>query len=464
MKREQRSGRGIRTALLPSSRGLTRRAFLNGIASVGSLSALGCLRPPTSGSALGYGSLRPVADETTGLRLLELPAGFRYLSFGWTGDPMEDGTITPRAHDGMCAFPGDDGRVRLVRNHERRSDSGRFSDAAPHYDPAASGGTSNLEFDPGRGEFLRAWPSLTGTLSNCAGGGTPWGSWLSCEETIEGVGSNRYPKLQKRHGYVFEVPADATSDAVALRDMGRFVHEAVAIDPHTGTAYLTEDAGESGLYRFTPNTPGKLVDGGRLEMLAVSEQPRFDTRTGQSVGASYAVHWVPIQEPDPDEPRSQGTFRQGLELGGSIFLRLEGAFFFEGLLYFVSTTGGEAHSGQIWVYDPAQERLHLLFESPHAAVLDHPDNITVSPRGGIVLCEDGNDTEFLHGLTRDGEIFRFCQNRVVLLGQRNGLLGDFTGGEFAGACFDPSGQWLFVNIQNPGITFAITGPWERGPL
>ena len=145
-------------------------------------------------------------------------------------------------------------------------------------------------------------------------------------------------------------------------------------------------------------------------------------------------------------------------------MRLEGIFFFDGLLYFVSTSGGDAGSGQIWVYDPGQERLQLLFESPHAAILDHPDNITLSPRGGVIICEDGNDTEFLHGLTPDGEIFRFCQNRTILAGQKNGIFGDFTGAEFAGACFDAEGRWLFVNIQNPGITVAITGPWENGPL
>jgi len=190
----------------------------------------------------------------------------------------------------------------------------------------------------------------------------------------------------------------------------------------------------------------------------------MDLRTGQRDGVSYPVSWVPIEDPDPDEPLGHSTFRQGLENGGAIFLRLEGAFFFEGLLYFVSTSGGDEGRGQIWVYDPGQERLHLLFESPHPAVLDHPDNITVSPRGGIVLCEDGFDTEFLHGLTGDGEIFRFCQNRVLLVGQKNRIFGDFTGAEFAGVCFDPSGEWLFVNIQNPGISVAITGPWERGPL
>jgi len=98
-------------------------------------------------------------------------------------------------------------------------------------------------------------------------------------------------------------------------------------------------------------------------------------------------------------------------------------------------------------------------------VLNRPDNLCVSPRGGIVLCEDAKDAQpFLRGLTPDGAIFDFAQNNVVLDGERNGLAGDFRDREWAGACFSPDGRWLFVNVQWPGITFAITGPWQRGVL
>ena len=92
----------------------------------------------------------------------------------------------------------------------------------------------------------------------------------------------------------------------------------------------------------------------------------------------------------------------------------------------------------------------MLFQSPSAAVLNAPDNITVSPRGGLVLCEDGSGDEFLHGLTLDGQIFQFCRNTTVLNGERNGISGNFTGSEFAGACYSPNGEWLFVNDPGPG--------------
>ena len=129
-------------------------------------------------------------------------------------------------------------------------------------------------------------------------------------------------------------------------------------------------------------------------------------------------------------------------------------------------SGGNAGQGQIWEYEPCSETLTLIFESPAAEVLNAPDNICASPRGGFILCEDGSGTEFLHGLTVDGNIFRFAQNNVVLRApdSSHGFTGDFRGSEFAGATYSPDGRWLFVNIQSPGITFAITGPWRNGAL
>ena len=106
----------------------------------------------------------------------------------------------------------------------------------------------------------------------------------------------------------------------------------------------------------------------------------------------------------------------------------------------------------------------MLFQSPGPEVLNAPDNICVSPRGGLVLCEDGSGEEFLHGLTVDGAVFPFAKNTVVLNGERNGIAGDYRGSEWAGACYSPDGQWLFANLQSPGITFAITGPWQSGAL
>ena len=410
------------------------------------------------GQTVGYGPLFETADTATGLPLLLLPEGFRYTTLGWTGDLMSNGVPTPSNHDGMAAFAAGPGRVRLVRNHERSAGT-PFSGAV--YDPLASGGTTSLDFDATLGELVDAHDSLSGTIRNCAGGLTPWGTWLSCEETNE---FHTYP-----HGYVFEVPADGTpGSALPLRDMGRFAHEAVAVDPITGDVYETEDAGtSSGFYRFVPNTPGDLAGGGRLFMLKVKDTWQANLNLSYANGTTFDVEWVQIASPENPAPGAPANFvfSQGRNLGGARFARLEGCWYgADRRLYIVSTSGGAVSQGQIWVYDPREERIGLLFESPDAQVLNMPDNITVSPRGGLVLCEDGSGLEYLHGLTMGGEIFRFAQNNVKLAGERNGFTGDFTGSEWAGACYSPDGRWLFVNIQSPGITFAITGPWGSGAL
>ena len=411
---------------------------------------------PRRPRAPGYGPLAPVADDATGLPLLMLPAGFTYSSFGWTGDPLSSGTPTPGAHDGMAAFKAGAQRVRLVRNHERGTGT-PFSGAL--YDVHGAGGTTTLEFDTGTGQLIEASDSLSGTLRNCAGGPTPWNSWLTCEETAE---FTTVP-----HGYVFDVPADGLGDPTPIRDMGRFSHEAVAVDPATGYIYETEDAGSSsGFYRFVPRSRQRLVDGGRLFMLKVAGAELANLGASYANGTTFDVEWVPIESPDSLSPTMPGNFvwAQGRAQGAATFARLEGCWTgADRRIYVVSTNGGLGQ-GQIWTYDPVLETISLLFQSPGAAVLNAPDNITVSPRGGLVLCEDGSGEEFMHGLTTDGEIFPFCKNNVVLNGERNGFVGSYTGSEFAGACYSPDGRYLFVNIQSPGITFAITGPWRPGVL
>jgi secreted PhoX family phosphatase len=443
-----------------------RRSFLRGAALAGiavatpfqalaSHDGRGRRREPSP----DYGPLVPVNDETTGLPLLLLPAGFRYVSFGWTGDPLADGTPTPPAHDGMAAFDCD-GRIRLIRNHEVGAGPDAFGDA-PAYDPQAGGGTTTVEFHGGRGEYVRSWASLTGTIRNCAGGPTR-NSWLTCEETLEAPASTN--DLTRPHGYVFEVPLERAARATPLRDMGRFSHEAVAVDPRTGYVYETEDAGSnSGFYRFSPRRRHDLEAGGRLQMLAIKGLPQADLRTGQS-DEPRKVEWVDVEQPDPTDPVANSVFSQGFAEGGARFARLEGCWHGNGRIYFSSTNGGDAGQGQIWEFDPENKKLRLVFESPSADVLNAPDNLTVSPRGGLVLCEDGGGEEFLHGLTVDGQIFQFAKNNIVLNGERNGLTGDFRDSEWAGACYSPDGRWLFANIQSAGISFAITGPWMSGAL
>ena len=418
-----------------------------------------------------YGDLVPTATENTGETLLALPAGFKYTAFGRTGEIMSDGRPTPPVHDGMAAFETLDTRddddhdnrnkrdrlITLVRNHELRSAPGVALDPTRAYDPLAGGGTTTLIVDAETRLPVRSFLSISGTHVNCAGGATPWGSWITCEETVAGLAAG----YSQPHGYAFEVSARATRpvDPIPIKAMGRFSHEALAVDPRTGIVYETEDRNPCGFYRFIPDRRNKLAAGGRLQMLAIKDQPNYDTRTGQTPFQTLQCAWVDIDDPDPAnaETVSGAVFNQGFAGGGASFSRLEGIWYGDGSIFFASTSGGNVGRGQIWRYRPRGRSgglLTLIFESPSADVLDSPDNICVTPGGGLILCEDGSGQEFLHGLTQQGEIFKFALNTVP----------GFTGSEFAGATFSPDGETLFVNLQGPGITFAIWGPWENGAL
>lgn len=370
---------------------------------------------------------------------LEIPKGYRCIRLSWGGvaSLVRDGLVVPNAFDGMAAFPLPNGNVRLIRNHEMRDPAtDEIAIGDPHYDSRASGGTTSLEvrisvrYGELAVELVDEFVSLAGTIVNCAGGPTPWGSWLSCEETLDGTQFG----YDKPHGYVFEVPVDATGpvDPVPLRAMGRFVHEAVAVDSATGIVYLTEDqpGDRAGLYRFIPDTPEVLADGGQLQMMAVTGHPRFVTSHGHTQGAVWPAHWVDIADPDHE------VFDQGFAAGAARFERLEGAFPGDNGIYFVSTSGGDAQTGQVFHYLPTSAEggeLRLIFESPSQDILNSPDNIVLSPHGGVLLCEDPRSPDrFIRELDPTGRIVNLVQGR---------------GGEFAGSCFSPDGQVMFFNVQ-----------------
>lgn len=443
-------------------------------------------------SSVSNGKLSPVKDETTGIALLRLPEGFSYRTFGWSKDVMSDGTRTPTSHDGMGVVKEEGDVLTLFRNHEIGDHGAAMTNLRGQaFDGLARGGCTQLRFNTSTGEWLDDKVVLSGTTRNCAGGITPWGTWLTCEESVLGPGDSDPYKLgvvrdfQKEHGWVFEVSPDQSGPATPITSMGRFVHEAVAIDRETGFVYETEDRGTAGFYRFIPNEYGKLSAGGKLEIAEVVGQK--DLRGGFENGTTFDVRWHQISDPErahspesiektdkaSDDSTSRrplgdqlGVFKQGLASGASVFSRLEGCWYGNGLIYFDATDGGAAKAGQIWQYDPKTERLTLLFESPSKPVLNMPDNLCVSPRGGIVLCED-NDyganeyPQRVFALSQDGKLSLLAENNVQLLGEKNGFKGDFRTKEWAGATFSPDGKWLFINLQSPGITCAITGPWQN---
>jgi uncharacterized protein len=426
----------------------------------------------------GYGLLRP---DPAGV--LDLPDGFSYRVISRLGEVMSDGLLTPGQFDGMGCFPLDDERVILVRNHELKPGSsshwtrtawsdgeGRMArmDTTKAYGLTSSGqvipgGTTTLVYNLVTGRTERQHLSLIGTSTNCAGGVTPWGSWLTCEETEERPGS---APVAQNHGYVFEVPADADGlvDPVPLKAMGRFEHEAVCVDPGTGIVYLTEDKVDGLFYRFIPDTPGELARGGRLQALAMRGAPGADTTNHETrlwaVKDWRDAEWVDLD--DVDSPNDDLRHR-GRAAGAAIFARGEGVHWGDAEVYLTATSGGPIRRGQILRYRPsphegrAQEgaepgRIQLFVESADEKVMNMADNLTVAPWGHLIVCEDNYSDEIrnhLKGVTPEGCVYTLARNATD------------ANAEFAGACFSPDGSTLFVNFQHPGLTFAITGPWDR---
>ena len=458
---------------------ISRRRFLSSAAAMSlGFGGLGCSKTNVMASSIPRGTgFGPLRDDPEGI--IALPEGFSYRIVSRRGEMMSDGFYVPARHDGMATFLGPDGMTLIVRNHELTptadptdgafgADLGLLSrlDPTQIYDAGASGvpafgGTTTLLYDTKNQNLVSHHLSLAGTAVNCAGGPTPWGTWISCEETTERAGS----RYARDHGYNFEVHAGLDglpARAEPLREMGRFKHEAIAVHPESGVVYQTEDLSDGLLYRFIPNVPGQLARGGRLQALAVRGQASLDMRNfdgrGIEPGVLMDVEWIDMD--DVESPDDDLRYR-GFEAGAARFARGEGIFYGErdgrSEVYLACTNGGEARKGQIWRYLPsptegsAGERddpatLELFIEPNDGTIIENADNITVAPSGDLVVCEDGTGDDYLLGITPEGQIYKIAQN----------LSGS---GEFAGACFSPDGSTFFVNMQLEGWTLAITGPW-----
>lgn len=430
-----------------------RRQFLAATSSAfAALVASGCSTRTTLGGA-GFAGYGPLIPDPQGL--LDLPQGFSYRVLSSLGDAMTDGLKVPDRADGMGCFDLGRGKLALVRNHElgETSDAGgelahgfrRNAQGAVH-----AGGTTTLVLDARTLEVERQFRSLGGTIRNCAGGITPWGSWLTCEESM----FSRDEDVKKEHGWVFEVPANATGlvQAVPLKAMGRFNHEAACVDPRTGVVYLTEDQEDGLFYRFVPAVPAQLARGGKLQALVLADGIRDSRNKGgvtMNVGAWHQARWVDL---DDVEAPADDLRTRGAAAGALVVARGEGIWMGEGELYFTATSGGTAKLGQIFRFRPGtagrSDALELFFESTSADQFNYGDNLCVAPSGHLVVCEDQygeNVSNHVRGITPEGRSYAIGFSR--------------TGTETAGACFSPDGRTLFLNLYSPTRTLAITGPW-----
>lgn len=461
----------------------SRRDFLKNSGLVG-LGFLGLSQLAANAAILGFVEFRP--DGKYGPLIykegdvLSLPRGFTAKVISRRGDVMTDGLLSPGAFDGMGAFQWKNNKMFLIRNHELSPGAmalGPFGknnellnkiDRNNIYDfgkgeAMCYGGTTTMVYNEKLQKIELEYLSLIGTVRNCAGGITPWNSWITCEETtlVTGGGTGL---LEKDHGYNFEVFATdkvGLTAPVPIKAMGRFVHEAVAVHPKKGIVYQTEDTADSLFYRYLPNKKGDLHKGGKLQCLAVKEWAGADTRNWASLEGdkfpqkkTFDVRWIDL---DNVEAPDNDLRLRGYEKGAARFSRGEGIWYGENELFFACTDGGTNKTGQIFKYTPSKyegksrenkfpAQLELYIEPNDTNIFQNCDNLTIAPWGDVVICEDKTDPRII-GITPEGKSYLIAQN----IGYRQS--------EFAGPVFSPSGNTLFVNIQSPGLTLAITGPW-----
>ena len=437
---------------------LNRRNFIGATgAAFSGLLLNGCTgrSAPLTSAPSSFADYGPLVPDPAGM--LDLPRGFSYRLLSSLGNAMTDGCTVPDKADGMGCFSLGNDEIVLIRNHElvpADDAGGVLAKGFGTRDGAiVPGGTTSIVLDATTLEVKREFRSLAGTIRNCSGGITPWGSWLTCEEAPTGPGQRFGEGLAENHGWVFEVPANATGliDAVPLKAMGRFNHEAACIDPRTGIVYLSEDRDDSVLYRFVPTTPGRLGDGGLLQAMVVEglSDTRNWTSADMAVGSRHTVRWIDCDDVGSpnDDLRSRAAAK-----GAALVARGEGIHTGTDEIFVCSTNGGQRKLGQILRLVPGTggepDQIELFFESQSKDQFNYGDNLTVGPNGHLIVCED-QYTEVvdnhLRGITPDGRAYTLGRLRMQT--------------ELAGGCFSPDGKWFFVNAYSPTRTLAITGPW-----
>lgn len=483
---------------------LSRRSLLGSTAAAGvglvAATATGGLVSPAAADT-GAHRGRPrvpgsLVDDPAGL--LALPPGFSYKLIAVAGETtLLTGEKTPDRADGTGSFRWRD-RFRLVQNHEQGPGAALPvpQTAGTVYDVAAlGGGCTVIEVTRG-GDRISEWVGLSGTISNCAGGITPWDTWLTCEETEVKAGAvSGGVTLAQDHGWIFEVvPAEPRHQKpVPIRAWGRFPHEAVVIEPSRRRVYLTEDASSPNglLYRWTGDG-GRLREGGlqqlaptagKLEALKVvapdgGHLDDLSRITAQYLNRPLRTSWVEV----PDRLAiTTSTRKQFTADQVTRSKKLEGAWGDDDGFWFDSSyahagdipAGSVLHDGQIWYYHYATATLTLKAYFPYVAQLhdgadpalirgagvtyfDGPDNVHVTPWGGLVLAEDGDGDNHLVGWTESTGAWPLARNQINAAAA--GAVPTFN--EFTGPNFSPDGRFLFANVQEPGHSFAISGDFR----
>jgi hypothetical protein len=458
---------------------LTRSAVgTDTVIAVGELRDLGDLVAADRTGADTGEALAPTSDPAA---ILDLQPGFSCTVVSHAGDPLPAGGITPGRHHGTGAFRDQRGAVQLVQNHEigGADPSPVLGDPSLTYDPKAKGGTTTLTLDR---SLRRAdeYVSLAGTWRNSGGGRTPWGTWLTCEQTEQVAG----PTADKDHGFVFEVDPSCPSNntnPMPLKGLGRFAHRAACVDPHRGDVLLTEDASDPNglLYRYRPRDQhqsyGALRNGGFLQAMrcrqGVTHVP--DLSLFSIPGTKLIVEWVPV--PDPQAVRT--SIRKQYSAGEVTRARtFAGAWWGSGSFIDADpdrrrrehVPGDRAHivcaharladgsmqehDGQVWGYDPDDETLtleaHFPVDAPRASH-GGASSITVagSPFGGLLLSEARNGAPHLLTVDDEGTTSVLARNLLST-------------SALTGLTFVPDARVLFATIQDPGLTVAIRGPFR----